>query len=79
MANSRTPASTRAKAIAEPAPPAPTSKARIPSGLQPLAWMASVKADPSNMSPNQPPSGARRMILTAPMNCARSLAAAHNS
>ena len=51
------------------APPAPISKARLPSSSAPFFRIAPTWPGPSNMSPCQEPSGLRRMTLAEPSTC----------
>ena len=69
--SSATPASSRASAIADPAPPAPTCRARAPSGLAAAARRRRPRRRPGRRA--SVPSGLRRATLTEPRKRARSV------
>ena len=52
--------------MADPTPPLPTTKARLPAGTKPLRLSPSTKPRPSNWSPNKLPSGRTNKALQAP-------------
>src|SRR5882757_73113 len=71
--SSLTPSVDSASAIAEPAPPAPICKARLPCGENSLRLSAAMKPPPSVMSPTQGPSFSRRITLQTSSTFARSV------
>ncbi|SAK56645.1 hypothetical protein AWB80_02180 [Caballeronia pedi] len=73
IASDATPASTSAWPIADPAPPAPISSARLPFGSQPASRNAATMPMPSDAPPCHVPSALRLSMLTAPRNAPSSV------